>query len=285
MGNAWFRFYSEWDSDPKVQMMPEVMQRRLAMLFCWRCRGETFHETRASFHWRVTSKDMAETKELFLAQGFIDEHWNLVNWNRRQFISDNSTERVRRYRQALKQNETLHETVAPVTETAPDTDTDTEQTQNRAERPPARRAKKPPSAPASATQNEPGVFELPLADKSVYEVPAELFREYVGAYPGVTVMAEFAKMRSWLISNRARMKTRRGMAAFMNSWLNREQNRHGGKSNGKPNTESILDVVQRERAQTQANRMGGGVASREPGEAGKPTADGGVDEVADEFQW
>jgi hypothetical protein len=124
--NAWFRFYHEWDSDPKVQMMSEPMQRRLAMLFCWRCKGETFHVTRASFHWRITETEMAETKELFMQQGFIDANWNLVNWNRRQFLSDSSTERVRRHRQALKQNETLQETVTTVTVTAPDTDTDTE---------------------------------------------------------------------------------------------------------------------------------------------------------------
>lgn len=126
MGNAWFRFYHEWDSDPKVQMMPEVMQRRLVMLFCWRCKGETFHVTRAAFHWRVTEADLAETKELFMRQGFIDANWDLLNWNRRQFLSDSSTDRVRRHREALKHDETLHETVVPVTVTAPDTDTDTE---------------------------------------------------------------------------------------------------------------------------------------------------------------
>lgn len=117
MSNPWFRFYHEWDSDPKVQMMSEAMQRRLAMLFCWKCRGETFHETRAAFHWRVSETDMAETKALFLQNGFIDEKWNLLNWNRRQFLSDSSTDRVRRFRQGKKHDETLHETKGNVTVT------------------------------------------------------------------------------------------------------------------------------------------------------------------------
>jgi hypothetical protein len=108
MGNAWFRFYHEWDSDPKVQSMSEPMQRRLAMLFCSRCREETLHETDRAFHWRISPEELAETKALFLEKGFIDENWNLFNWNRRQFLSDSSTERVRRYRQGLKQSETLH---------------------------------------------------------------------------------------------------------------------------------------------------------------------------------
>jgi hypothetical protein len=70
---------------------------------------------------------MAATKEIFMQQGFIDAEWNLLNWNRRQFLSDSSTDRVRRHREALKQDETLHETERNVTVTAPDTDTDTEQ--------------------------------------------------------------------------------------------------------------------------------------------------------------
>ena len=117
MANPWFRFYHEWDSDPKVQIMSEAMQRRLAMLFCWCCKGETFHVTRAAFHWRVSETDMEETRQVFMKQGFIDEKWNLLNWNSRQFLSDSSTDRVRRHRQVKKQDETLHETEGNVTVT------------------------------------------------------------------------------------------------------------------------------------------------------------------------
>ena len=147
MSNSWFRFYHEWDSDPKVQMMTENMQRRLAMLFCWRCKEETFQETRAAFHWRISLEEIAQTKAVFIANGFIDENWELLNWDRRQFISDSSTDRVRRHRQALKQNETLRETVAPVPVTPPDTEADTEQKQNRASR-----AQESPRDPDSGSQ-------------------------------------------------------------------------------------------------------------------------------------
>jgi hypothetical protein len=37
MSNPWFRMYSEFAHDPKVQMMTEVMQRRYIMLMCMRC--------------------------------------------------------------------------------------------------------------------------------------------------------------------------------------------------------------------------------------------------------
>ena len=119
MANSWFRFYHEWDSDPKVQSMSEPMQRRLAMLFCSRCKEETLQERDRAFHWRISMGELAETKALFLEKGFIDEGWNLINWNRRQFLSDSSTDRVRRHRQAMKQNETLQVTEGNVTVTAP----------------------------------------------------------------------------------------------------------------------------------------------------------------------
>lgn len=107
MSNMWFRFYHEWDSDPKVQSMSEPMQRRLAMLFCSRCKEETLQEQDRAFHWRISLEELAETKQVFMDKGFIDADWNLINWNSRQFISDSSTDRVRRHRKALKQNETL----------------------------------------------------------------------------------------------------------------------------------------------------------------------------------
>ncbi len=124
MPNQWFRLYYDFATDPKVQIMPEKMQRRLVMLFC--CQRDapvTFCDEDMAFHWNVTVEDLEETKALFLKKGFIDEQWNLVNWNKRQYISDSSTERTRQYRERLR---TSQERPRDVTVTAPDTDTDSE---------------------------------------------------------------------------------------------------------------------------------------------------------------
>jgi len=134
MANQWFRLYSEFADDPKVQMLSEPLQRRLIMLFCSKCKGETLHETERAFHWRVSEKELAETKSIFIEKGFIDDRWNLLNWNKRQFLSDSSTDRVRRHRQLMKQDETLHNvsvTEKPLHVTAPEQNrTETEQTIN-----------------------------------------------------------------------------------------------------------------------------------------------------------
>lgn len=132
MAMPWFRFWSEFDSDPKVQSMPEEMQRRLVMLFCERCRDVTvtLSDDDRKFHWRVTAEELASTKALFIRKGFIDESWMVQNWEKRQFVSDSSKERTKRWRDRHKiAHVTSQERHEPVTTRhcdALDTDTETE---------------------------------------------------------------------------------------------------------------------------------------------------------------
>lgn len=131
MANPWFRFYAEFEDDPKVQMLSEEMQRRLALLFCERCKEEKRTDAERAFKWHISPGQLAETKALFLEKEFIDQKWNLLNWNKRQFVSDSSTERVRRFRKSgvngsVKQDETLQVVSLKQSVTAPDTEADAE---------------------------------------------------------------------------------------------------------------------------------------------------------------
>lgn len=131
MANQWFRMYSEFASDAKVQMMPETYQRRLLMLMCLRCNGDvTLHDAEIAFQLRIGDVEWGETKRDFIARGFIDSDNNLLNWDKRQYASDSSVARVKRHREA-KRN--AHVTECNVTVTPPEQSrTDTEQIQNRA---------------------------------------------------------------------------------------------------------------------------------------------------------
>lgn len=100
VANQWFRFYSEFLSDAKVQMMPETYQRRLVMLFCMRCNGnETLQETEIAFQLRISDDEWKATKADFISRGFIDSDNRLLNWDKRQYISDSSTNRVKKHRE------------------------------------------------------------------------------------------------------------------------------------------------------------------------------------------
>lgn len=124
----WFRLYSEFATDTKVQMMPEAMQRRLIMLFCFQCQNgsvsETFHETERetslAFFMRITVEELRETKIAFAARNFIDDDWNLRAWSKRQYASDSSTARVRDFRARQKGNVTFHETQSKRSSNAPE---------------------------------------------------------------------------------------------------------------------------------------------------------------------
>lgn len=104
MANQWFRMYSEFANDAKVQMMPEAMQRRLVMLFCLRCSDVTvtLSDDEMAFQLRISEAECVETKALFMRKGFIDSAWNIVNWEKRQFASDSSAARTRAYRDRMR---------------------------------------------------------------------------------------------------------------------------------------------------------------------------------------
>lgn len=121
MANPWFRLYHEFSTDPKIQMMSEANQRRFVMLLCLRCcNGDvTLHDEEVAFQLRISNEEWLETKALFIAKGFIDEAGNVLNWDKRQFVSDSSAARVAKHRANKKRK-------CNVTETPPDTETDTD---------------------------------------------------------------------------------------------------------------------------------------------------------------
>jgi hypothetical protein len=130
MSNPWFRFYTEFATDPKVQTLSEVMQRRLVMLFCLEGSEdlEKLNEEEIAFSLRIDIETLHETFQLFQKKGFLDEDNRIRNWSKRQFKSDSSTDRVKKYRAKTKtkDNETTVKRFRNDSETPPDTDTDTD---------------------------------------------------------------------------------------------------------------------------------------------------------------
>lgn len=145
MANTWFRVYSEFATDPKVQMLSESDQRRLVMLFCFRCNGHvTLQDDEVTFLLRISNEEWEKTKETFVAKGFINSDNELLNWDKRQHSSDTSKDRVAAFRERKKQEKsitkelndslkdecnehvTLHVTDGVTNSNGVDTDTDTD---------------------------------------------------------------------------------------------------------------------------------------------------------------
>lgn len=179
MANQWFRMYSEFATDAKVQSMSEAMQRRLTMLLCLRCSDvlATLQDDELQCAMRISDEELAETKALFMRKGFIDGDWNLLNWDKRQFNSDSSTERSRKHREAKKAANAAIATSRNVAATPPDTDTDTDTPNGVQGGEPPASADAPPDGDAAAPPAKPnaGDKKIELPDW----MPAEPWADFV----------------------------------------------------------------------------------------------------------
>ncbi len=230
----WFRLYAEFATDPKVQMMPEAMQRRLIMLFCLQCSNgiETFHETERetsiAFAMRISEQELADTKDLFLRRGFINEGWTLRNWGKRQYASDSSTARVRRHREAKKRSGETDETLPERSGNAP------EQIQNRTDTDKERKQEK-----KAAMQPAPRSASLTVVDLKAEGVDEQVAVEFLElrkrkgakltalALKGISREAGRAGIS---LDEALRKCIERGWQGFEAGWVSKEQagaSRHG----------------------------------------------------------
>lgn len=116
--------YHEFATDPKVQMLSEVNQRRYIMLLCLKCsNGDvTLHDEEVAFQLRISNEEWLASKSIFISKNLIDDQSSPVAWNKRQFESDSSSARVARHREKKKLDVTLHVTKCNALDTDSDSD-------------------------------------------------------------------------------------------------------------------------------------------------------------------
>lgn len=128
----WFRLYSEFATDPVIQSLAFEDQRHFLMLLCFKCSGLLDREfPNPQMRQEVIRKAIGldgkawdEMRNRLQSVGIIDADLQPKNWDKRQFISDASTERVRAYRERM--NKVKRSGNVSVTAQETDTDTDTE---------------------------------------------------------------------------------------------------------------------------------------------------------------
>lgn len=117
----WFRFYTEALDDPKVQRLPPHLFKTWVNLLCLAgTNGGKFPSIDdIAFRLRLSPTDAGQQIDELILAGLIDigasGEREPHNWQSRQFVSDSSTERVRKHRkqkekQTRNADETLHET-------------------------------------------------------------------------------------------------------------------------------------------------------------------------------
>ena len=132
--SRWFRMHDCILDDPKVQRLPSDLFKTWVNLLCIASRnsGELPPVADLAFLLRMSEGEAAKHLRSLIDADLIDDMGDYFaphNWNERQYKTDVSTERVKRFRQrSMKRDET-------VSETPPDTETDTEQKQKDARAP------------------------------------------------------------------------------------------------------------------------------------------------------
>lgn len=69
------------------------------------------------------------------------------------------------------------------------------------------------------------VLTIPLNDGTEYGISMDDINEYQATYPAVDVYQQCMAMRQWCRDNPTKRKTKTGIRRFINSWLDREQNK------------------------------------------------------------
>lgn len=129
----WFRFYSEALHDPKIVSLSDRQHRAWVNILAVASLHDGILPCARDIacHLRMTEVDVRTLIDELVFHGLIDiqPDKTLVphGWSRRQYQSDCSTDRVRKYRQEKKDaTETDVKRFSSVSVTAPDTDTETE---------------------------------------------------------------------------------------------------------------------------------------------------------------
>lgn len=123
MSGRWFRLYDEILDDPKVQKMDPRIFKAWINILCLASRNDGKLPSLEDIAWtlRLSDNDVVTLLERLLNAGLIDKlnggvngyHYAPHGWEKRQYKSDSSSERVKRFRQRKK-------------ETAPETETETD---------------------------------------------------------------------------------------------------------------------------------------------------------------
>lgn len=130
----WFRLYSEAVDDPKMRLLAFEDRWHFIAILCCKCQGlldkhnEGMARRMIAVKLGLDSRELDEVSRRLAEVGLIDpDTLNPLAWDVRQFKSDSSAARVRKYRKKKRKKERNKDVTLPKRKSnALDTDTDTD---------------------------------------------------------------------------------------------------------------------------------------------------------------
>lgn len=135
----WFRLYNDIVDNHKIRMLAfEDRWHFIAIMACHSQElggGDEFFERSLAIKLGVQLRELEEIQRRLMDVNLIDANWIPIGWDDRQFLSDNSKARVKKYREKQRLSKSVtgvkRDCNVTVTVQDTDTDTDTEQKQNK----------------------------------------------------------------------------------------------------------------------------------------------------------
>lgn len=127
--SQWFRFYGESLNDPKVQRLPGETYKLWVNLLCIASQndGVVKKGDDTAFQLRMMPEEAEEAIQALVKRGLLEDRGEFYvphNWDKRQYKSDNSAERVAKHR--TERVKRVCNVTEAVTVTPPEAETDTE---------------------------------------------------------------------------------------------------------------------------------------------------------------
>lgn len=133
----WFRLYNDIVDNHKIRMLAfEDRWHFIAIMACHSQElggGDEFFERSLAIKLGVQLRELEEIQRRLMDVNLIDANWIPIGWDDRQFLSDNSKARVKKYREKQRLSKSVTEVKRDcnVTVTVQDTDTDTDTEQKK----------------------------------------------------------------------------------------------------------------------------------------------------------
>lgn len=130
---GWFRLYNRLPNDPKIFDLDDRTFRHWVLSMCIASQhyGKLPPIGEFAFYLRIDESEAARLIQTLLDKKLLDRiDGDLIphNWSKHQYESDNSTPRVKRFRERRRNAAGNVAETAPDTEAYPNTETDSEQT-------------------------------------------------------------------------------------------------------------------------------------------------------------
>ena len=132
----WLRLYGDTVDNEKIRLLAFEDRWHFIALLCVKRQGilgsnPNLLTRKISVKLGIQLRELDEVKRRLMEVELIDENFNPIGWEEKQYKSDSSTERTRKYRENKKKkecdnNETSQERHSDLLDTDTDTDTDTE---------------------------------------------------------------------------------------------------------------------------------------------------------------